>query len=212
MINTNPKSSLPAKHALKINRAALIACSGCMLLVCSIGWHLVSSRPIYSSSHSHSGAKTHEHPHTHGEGLSHGHQHFGLVGTTTHSHPHQHAHRHDKNIEIPGVEGLTEIGHRHRSDSTIHFWATAEVVKNAVYLKCWTHRGQEVFELPPADCLADVFNGSDHVCSVAIRRLDGMNVGKLPADYFHLPTHVLKLAKLTVGDDEFDTIIPMEIR
>lgn len=197
---------------MKIKHLVLVAVAFTTPLAVWGGWRLVSSHPLYSGSHSHPFLEKHNHVHTHGDGYSHEHQHFGLIGTTTHSHPHQHEHRHELDVDLSETSGLVEIGHRHRSSSTVHFWAKAELSNDKVFLRCWTHRGQKLVELTPSDCSARIFNGSQFVCDVDLKGRGKDFSAILPSNYLPLPTHVLKLPDLKIGEEEFDAVLPLEVK
>lgn len=171
-----------------------------------------SQAPVSSASHSH--ADPHEHTHTHGDGLEHGHEHEGLDGEETHSHPHHHSHQHTSGSEPAAAEGLTEVGHLHgESDKTKIFWAKAVVTDKEVEFEFFEQSDEEQkpIDYRPGipEFSAQLFNGSKLEGDFKIELKDERFVGSLPQDFFHLPTHSLRVRELFLGGEEFEAVVPL---
>jgi len=131
--------------------------------------------------------------------------------TETHSHPHRHnRHQHDE-IEIPGQEGLTEIGHSHDSDLTIRFWAKVTAEEGALKLEFFKSMGSDLEPTAPSKTTLTslIFNGSELEDRAKFEISNGVYVAQQPDGFHCLPTHIVKMEDLEFGNQEFDAAIPL---
>jgi len=176
-------------------------------------WNSYASHPIYSDQHAHGAGEKHEHLHSHSDGVDHGHQHAVKIGDEPHSHPHRHdRHRHD-DFELIDQEGLTEVGHSHGSDQTTRFWAKATVKDGTFRVEFSQSVGGELSPVAPTETKlnAKVFNGSKLEAAVIFEKSESSFEARQPDGFHGLPTHIIKIESLALGDQKLDVAIPLSL-
>lgn len=173
-------------------------------------WNAYASRPVYTGQHDHS-VESHDHSHTHGEGIDHGHEHPAGSDVGTHSHAHQHNRHEHEAVNVPGAEGLTEIGHSHIGGQTTRFWARVAVEDGTFKLEFFESMGSELKPSAPAGTKATalIFNGGELEDRAKFEISNDVFVAQQPDNFHWLPTHIIKIDGLEFNGQKIDASIPL---
>ena len=181
-------------------------------IVGGIVWDSYSRQRVDYAHHNH-GAESHghEHVHSHVDGADHGHRHPARPFATPHSHYHRHdRHEHD-DIELPGQEGLTEIGHSHGADQTTRFWAKVAAEDGEFLLEFFQSVGSELNPAVPTETTltAAIFNGGELEEVGEFEKSDGIFVAPQPEGFHWLPTHIIKIDSVQFANHKLAVSIPL---